>query len=161
MIHLNCIVNLKRFRQTHQQLSTMGVQDLSWLLQGIMGMMGETRSKEPYFSGIIYCFSSLVSQNSYLNSYPLHVYNFRPVLFVILLELPESFLKLCVRKGRCSKEMLGQVSKNTEKTKGKSKLDILKNAIAPTNCKVQRKIANHVNRVCAARVSSPCVLVGV
>lgn len=121
------------------------------------------RSKEPYFSDVIDYFSTLILQNSYSNSYALDVYNFRSALSVVLLELPESFLKLYVRKGGCSKEMLGQASKNTEMIKGKSKRDILRRAIAPTNCKVQRQIPNSVNRAqgLQVRVASPCVLVGV
>lgn len=59
--------------------------------------------------------------------------------------------------------MLGQVSKNTEMIKGKSKLGILRRAIAPINCKVQRQIPNSVHRAqgLQVRVSLPCVLVGV
>lgn len=121
------------------------------------------RSKEPYFSDVTDYFSTLILQNSYSNSYALDVYNFRSVLPVVLLELPESFLKLYVRKGRCSTEMLGQASKNTEMIKGKSKRGILRRAIASTNCKVQRQIPNSVNRAqgLQVRVASPCVPVGV
>lgn len=138
------------------------MQGLNWLLRRLWEGW-ELRSKEPYFSDVIDYFSALILQNSYSNSHPLDVYNFRSVLSVVLLELPESSLKLCVGKGRCSKEMLGQVSKTTEMIKGKFKQDILRRAIAPTNCKVQRQIPNSVHRAqgLQVHVALPCVLVGV